>query len=141
MRNYFKTMLFLILLFFSFKIQAQMVKIVDDIDKLDSNKTCFVGKTVKNLLSEIKPEIKMVKLLPGISKHRTSSLTFMFIPITEYTKYENKHNGQPPYIRVIVNKNDFEYNWNGLEWTKEMADKFSDYVVLDIRVYKGVMSK
>lgn len=116
--------------------QAQMVKKVEDIDKLDSNKTCFVGKTVKHLLSEIKPQITMVKLIPGITGIRTSSLTLFFIPITEYTKYENEHHGQPPYIRVIVDKNDFEYNFKGLEWTKTMADKFSNYIVEDIRVNK-----
>ena len=138
MKYSIKIMIGLIALFFSCVTQAQMIQTVNDIDKLDSDKACFIGKDVKNLLSKIKPEIKMVKLVPGIPGFRTSSLTFLFIPVTEYKKYETENHGQPPYIRVIVNKNDFEFNWNGLEWTKTLADKFSSYIVEDIRVYKGV---
>ena len=137
MKNSIQALTVLLILLVSCTGRAQMVKSVDEIDKLDSNKSYFIGKSIKYLLSEIKPEIKMAKFVPGTPGISTSSITLFFIPVNKYKKYAKEHKQEPSYIRVIVKENDFEFNWKGLEWTPEMAKKYGNYIVHGIRVLKG----
>jgi hypothetical protein len=137
MKSSIQALTILLILLVSCTGRAQMVKSVDEIDKLDSNKSYFIGKSIKHLLSEIKPEIKMVKFIPGVPGRKPSSIILFFIPVNKYKQYQKEHIQEPPYVRVIVDKNDFEYNWKGLEWTPEMAKKYSSYIVQYIIVLKG----
>ena len=137
MKSSIHTIIVLLILLVSCTRRAQMVNTVGEIDKLDSNKSYFIGKSIKHLLSEIKPEINMAKFVPGTPGISTSSITLFFIPVNKYKQYEREHKQQPSYIRVIVKENDFEFNWNGLEWTQEMAKKYGSYIVQGIRIYKG----
>jgi len=137
MKSSIYTITILLVLLVSCTGRAQMVKTVDEIDKLDSNKSYFIGKDFKHLLSEIKPEIKMVKFIPGVPGRKPSSIILFFIPVNKYDQYQREHIQEPSYVRVIVNKNDFEYNWKGLKWTQEMVKKYSSYIVQYIIVFKG----
>ena len=114
-----------------------MVKTIDEIDKLDSNKSYFIGKSLKHLLSEIKPEVKMAKFVPKGFGSGRNTITLFFIPVDKYNQYEREHKQQPTYFRVTVKENDFEYNWNGVEWTKEMAKKYGSYDCTSLIRRKG----
>jgi hypothetical protein len=137
MKSSIQTLTILLILLVSCTGRAQMVKSVDEIDKLDSNKSYFIGKSIKHLLSEIKPEIKMAKFVPGTPGINRSSITLFFIPVNKYKQYAKDHKHEPSYFRVTVKENDFEYNWKGLEWTPEMEKKFGCYIVQGIFVAKG----
>src|SRR5690606_15471757 len=102
-----------------------------------SNKSYFIGKSIKHLLSEIKPEVKMAKFVPKGFGSSRNTITLFFISVDKYNQYEREHKQQPTYFRVTVKENDFEYNWNGLEWTKEMEKKYGKYIVQGIFVAKG----
>ena len=137
MKSSIQTLTILLILLVSCTGRAQMVKTVNEIDKLDSNKSYFIGKDFKHFLSEIKPEVKMVKFIPGVPGRKPSSIILFFIPVNKYKQYRRDHIQDPSYVRVIVDKNDFEFNWKGLEWTQEMAKKYSSYIVQYIIVFKG----
>lgn len=136
MKSSIQALTLLLILLVSCTGRAQMIKSVDEIDKLDTNKSYFIGKSIKHLLSEIKPEIKMAKFVPKGSGSSRNTITFFFIPLNKYKQYEKDHKQQPSYFRVTVKENDFEYNWDGLEWTAEMAKKYGSYIVQGIFVAK-----
>ncbi|GAB3363988.1 hypothetical protein GCM10027566_33020 [Arachidicoccus ginsenosidivorans] len=137
MKSSIQALTILLTLLVSCTGRAQMVKSVDEIDKLDSNKSYFIGKSIKHLLSEIKPEIKMAKFVPKGSASNRSTITFFFIQVDKFKQYEKTHKQPPSYIRVTIKEEEFEFNWNGLEWTPEMARKYGSYIVHGIRVFKG----
>lgn len=135
MRFFLKTGIFSILVAFVTIGHAQIVKTIDDLGRLDSHKTVFIGKSLKELLKEVKPEIKMVKLSPG-SAERPSYIVLYFMSNSEYAEYYRIHHKDPAHLWLVVNKNDFEFNWNGLKWSEQMEEKFNSYIIGGITVFK-----
>lgn len=132
MKNVFKIFtIFLLLLNYSCTAQ-QMVQTPDDAYKLKSNEQQFINKPLKNLLKEVKPEIKT-----GFGEDYPSFFTFKFFSPEEINRevIGRKHISFYVYVKEII-------DWNpnrrpkGKEyiWTKEDLLKYGDLTVIRIKV-------
>ena len=116
----------------------KIVQKTSDAKKLESNKSQFIGRPLKDLLKEIKPKIETALGSPGTSE-QAGFFNFYFTPKAEYDKYraENKF---PLTIKVYI-KESFDWNrkektkddW--LNWTKEDEEKYGNLTIVDIKVY------
>lgn len=132
MNDIFK--IFVILLFIintSCKAQ-QMVQTPQDIYKLKENEQQFINKPLKNLLNEIKPEIKLVL---GTLDY-PPFFSFYFISREELNK---KTLGSTLRFYVYV-KEPLDWNFDkrpkdtAYKWTKEDVEKYGNLTVERIKV-------
>ncbi|MDN3672506.1 hypothetical protein QWY99_05470 [Flavobacterium branchiarum] len=132
MKNTIKTFAILFLLL-SYGCKAQqMVQIPNDIYKLKINEQLFLNKPLKDLLKEIKPEIKLVI---GTVDY-PSYFSFYFISREELNK---KPDGSTLRLYVYV-KEPLDWNFDKrpkgkeYQWTEEDLEKYGNLTVTRIRV-------
>lgn len=132
MKNTIK--IFAVLLFIinsSCKAQ-QMVQVPNDVYKLKTNEQQFINKPLKDLLKEIKPEIKLVM---GTVDY-PSYFSFRFISREELNK---KPSGSTIGLYIYVKEPldwHFDQRPKGKEyqWTKEDVEKYGNLTVIRIKV-------
>lgn len=132
MKNTFK--IFAILLFVintSCKAQ-QMVQTSAEAYKIKANEQQFINKPLKDLLKEIKPEIKLVTGTVDYPPY----FSFYFITREELSK---KPDGSTMRLYVYI-KEPLDWNFDkrpkatAYNWTKEDLEKYGDLTVVRIKV-------
>lgn len=133
MKNTLKILL-ISFLFINYYCKAQeMVQIPDDAYKLKTNEQQFLNKPLKNLLAQIKPEIKNAFGTLG----DPSYFSFRFINSEEIKHRPLEKNSLGLYIYV---KEPIDWDFNkrpkGKEflWTKEDVEKYGNLTVIRIKV-------
>ena len=110
----------------------QLVQTTADVPKLKTNEQQFINKPLKDLLKEIKPEIKMAFGNIG----DPCFFTFRFIDIEE-TKRLRSENALFLYVYVKEPLDwYFEKREKGKEyqWTKEDVEKYGNLTVIRIKI-------
>ncbi|WP_433778335.1 hypothetical protein [Flavobacterium anhuiense] len=121
-------------LFLSIGCKAQqMVQVPADVSKLKANEQQFINRPLKNLLKEIKPEIKFV--LGTVDS--PSYFSFRFLSREELSNASVKP--AAPWLHVYVKEPldwSFEKRPKGkeYEWTKEDALKYGSLTVIRIKI-------
>ena len=133
MKNILKILAILFLLInYSCKAQ-QMVQTPNDAHKLKTNEQQFINKPLKDLLKEIKPEIKTAYGTLG----DPSYFSFRFIDSEEIKRrpIENNSLGLYIYVKEPIDW-DFAKRPTGKEyfWTKEDVEKYGNLTVIRIKV-------
>jgi hypothetical protein len=123
------------LLTISFGCQAQIVETTRDIPKLKENQQQFINKPLKNLLKEIKPQIKTV----WATKDEINYFSFRFRTSEQINKNEGNYDDKVS-LYVYVKENidwDFEKRpkENELNWSQEDIEKYGNLTVIRIKVY------
>jgi hypothetical protein len=134
MKNTFKIIAILFLLINNSCKAQQMVQTPNDAYKLKINEQQFINKPLKNLLKEIKPEIKTV--LGTIDN--PSYFSFRFINVEEFKSgraISKNHLGLYVYVKEPLDW-DFTKRAKGKEylWTKEDVEKYGNLTVIRIKV-------
>jgi hypothetical protein len=106
---------FAILLFYNSSIAQQLVQNTSQVYLLKDNEELFINKPLKNLLKEIKPEIKTAHVF---NDENSSFFGFRFTTLAQQRKNEG----------AIVDRVTL------LKWTPNDAQKFADYIVTHIAV-------
>ncbi|MDX6183169.1 hypothetical protein SGQ44_13415 [Flavobacterium sp. Fl-77] len=123
---------FLFLISTSCKAQ-QMVQIPEDTYKLKANEQQFINKPLKDLLKEIKPEIKLV--MGTIDS--PSYFSFRFQSREELNKkpLDGTTIGLFVYVKEPLDWN-FDKRSKGkeYEWSKEDVEKYGNLTVIRIKV-------
>ena len=138
MKNLIKTFAVLFLLItYSCKAQ-QMVQTPNDAIKLKINEQQFINKPLKNLLAQIKPEIKMA----FGTLEMPSYFSFRFITSEEL---KQKVKGRKLIGLYVYVKEDIKEWNNGTRpkekefiWTKEDLEKYGNYTVVRIKVIERI---
>lgn len=133
MKNTLK--IFALLIFISsYSCKAQLVQTTEDMYKLKENEQQFINKPLKDLLKEIKPEIKTAN---GINDN-PFFFSFRFRTLEQQKKDEGS-NEDSVALYVYV-KEAFDWKWEerpkGKEmiWTKKDAQKYQNLIVVRIKV-------
>lgn len=114
----------------------QLVQNISDIYRLKDNETQFINMSLKDLLKEIKPEIKTVLVMNG-----EGFFYFKFLPIDQLRKEEGSLEDRVSLLIYV--KGNLEWKWEERPknretiWTKEDVEKYGDLIVRKI----GVVSK
>ncbi len=103
MKNIFKILLIMTLLINCSSQSQQLVQTPDDIQKLKTNKLLFIYKPLKNLLKEVKPEIKTAFGTSG----SPSFFTFKFLSPSEINQ---KVTGRKHVSFYVYVKENFEWD-------------------------------
>lgn len=115
----------------------QMIQTPEDTYKLKANEQQFINKPLKNLLKEVKPEIKTVLA----TLDNPSYFTFKFISPKEINR---KIIGRKHISFYVYIKEPFEWDFNkrpkGKEdlWTKEDLGKYGNLTVIRIKVIERI---
>ena len=111
-----------------------------DAQKIKANEQQFINKPLKELLKEIKPQIKRVTA--GSSKNIQSSVGyFIFNFVDSKQKDSLRMINKTPVTIVVYVKEDFEWDFNkrtkGKEtvWTAEDAKIYESLTIVGFRVY------
>ncbi|RUT69584.1 hypothetical protein D0817_15540 [Flavobacterium cupreum] len=132
MKNTLKLLLLFSVIHCSCKAQ-QMVQTTKDVYLLKINEQQFINKPLKNLLKEIKPEIKFVS---GTVEY-PSFFSFRFISREELIKRPLGGNILGLYVYV---KEPLDWNFDkrpkdtAYKWTEEDAEKYGNLTVERIKV-------
>jgi hypothetical protein len=117
----------------------RLVLKVNDAKKLEANKDNFIGKPLKNVLSQIKPNIKHVFGNPeNKSGHKTGGTYFSFYFIDK-EEMKKKFNNEPTHITIIfqleTTNNRRPFPKGGIkEWTKKETKEYGDMIIIRIFV-------
>ncbi|MDN3672505.1 hypothetical protein QWY99_05465 [Flavobacterium branchiarum] len=133
MKNTIETFAILFLLL-SYGCKAQqMVQTPNEAYKLKENEQQFLNKPLKNLLAQIKPEIKFIL---GTVDY-PSYFSFRFITREELSRksIDEKTLGLYVYVKEPLDWN-FDKRPKGKEyqWTKEDVEKYGNLTVIRIKV-------
>ncbi|MFH7016860.1 hypothetical protein [Flavobacterium sp. FlaQc-47] len=111
----------------------QLVQNINDIYRLKEYEAIFVNKPLKDLIKEIKPEIKI-----AFPNNQNPSFDFRFVTHEQLRKDEGTI---AENVSLFVGVNDFiDWNWEtrpkGKEpvWTKEDAEKYGNLIVTRINI-------
>lgn len=110
-----------------------MVQTPNDVNKLQENEQQFINKPLKNLLKEIKPEIKLFRA--EIDQH--SYFSFYFISHNELLRLptDSIPLGFYVYIKESI---DWDFAKRPKEtqyvWTKEDLEKYGNLTVTRIKI-------
>lgn len=111
-----------------------------DAKKLKANEQLFVEKPLKDLLKEIKPEIKMVNANPSENNTtRLGYLIFRFVDIQTFDSLRSK--GKYPLQITVFVKEPFIWDIQSrpekikFTWTKEDFERLKNLTVVGIRVF------
>ncbi|WP_343589349.1 hypothetical protein [Flavobacterium sp.] len=130
-----KTIIKLFIIFFVMRIgySQQLVQNISNIHRLKDNEATFVNKPLKDLLKEIKPEIKI-----AFPNNENPSFDFRFLTAEQLRKNEGT---VVENVALFVDVKDFiDWNWEqrpkGREtnWTKEDAEKYGNMIVTRISI-------
>ncbi|MFH7016862.1 hypothetical protein [Flavobacterium sp. FlaQc-47] len=108
----------------------QLVQNINDINLLKEYEAIFINKPLKDLIKEIKPEIKV-----AFAYNDPSFFEFRFI--TRQQRLNNEGNKVSLFVNV---KNSIDWNWEnrpkGKEtfWSKEDAEKYGNLIVSEIEI-------
>ncbi|RKR10059.1 hypothetical protein C8C83_1727 [Flavobacterium sp. 90] len=111
----------------------QLVQTINDVYRLKNNEEQFINKPLKDLLKELKPEIKTVFVMSD-----NNFFYFKFLPLAQLKKNEGTLEDRVSLFVYI--KGGFEWNWGkrpkGSEtiWTKEDLQKYGNLIVRKIGV-------
>lgn len=112
----------------------QMVQVPNDVHKIKTNEALFINKPLRNLLKEIKPEIKTAGANNGFPSY--FSFSFKDYKQLKTGKYVDK---KKVNLYVYV-KEQIDWKWENrpkgqeLVWTKEDAEKYGNLTVIRIKV-------
>lgn len=126
----------IIFLIYSINSYSQLVKNTKDVYRLKENEVVFINKPLRDLLEEIKPEIKTVLVMNG-----EGFFYFKFLPIDQLRKEEGSLEDRVSLLIYV--KGNLEWKWEERPknretiWTKEDVEKYGDLIVRKI----GVVSK
>lgn len=140
MKNILKTFV-LICVFMNFSCKAQqMVQTTKDVYKLKANEQQFVNKPLRNLLKEIKPEIKNAD---GNNEEGHSFFGFRFRTLEQRIKNEgNKEDRVSLYVYVKEMPIDWDFDkrpkGKEYQWTKEDIEKYGNLTVIRIKVIQSI---
>jgi hypothetical protein len=115
--------------------KAQMVQTTKDVYLLKTNEKQFINKPLKNLLKEIKPEIKT-----GAGNIEEGYQFFSFRFRTMEQGRKNEGNWEDRVSLYVYLKEPIDWKWEkrpkGKEilWTKEDAEKYGNLTVIRIKV-------
>lgn len=134
------TILTFTLLLLTTSCHAQMMRTLNDAQKLKINEKEFIGQPLKTLLKEIKPEIKMVSANPSTSNQvRLGYFIFRFVDAQTYDSSLAK---QKYLLQITVFvKEPFVWNKNNkslnerFKWTKNDEKKYGQLTIVGIRVF------
>ncbi|AYN05055.1 hypothetical protein [Flavobacterium sp. 140616W15] len=133
MKNMIKTFAILFLLINPNCKAQQLVQAPNDAYKLKTNEQLFLNKPLKNLLAQIKPEIKFV--LGTVDS--PSYFSFRFITREELSRksIDDKILGLYVYVKEPLDW-DFDKRPKGkeYEWTKADVAKYGNLTVIRIKV-------
>lgn len=127
-------------IFSGIKAQQPLMNSIEEAGKIKDNENQFINKSLKILLKEIGPEIRMVTANPSKNANaRLGYFIFRFVDIKTYDscRLNNKY---PLQITVFVNA---PFSWHvgkkkisyKSSWTKEDLEKYGDLIVVGIRVF------
>ncbi|RKR10058.1 hypothetical protein C8C83_1726 [Flavobacterium sp. 90] len=113
----------------------QMVQKTDDVYRLEDNKDQFINKPLKDLLKQIKPEIKTANPLK-------SEVSFVFgFRWTTLVQQRKREGSIADRVTLLVYVKQFiQWNWNEktigneIAWTQQDLNKYGDLIVIDIEV-------
>ena len=134
--NYMKQLFSLFTIsFLLFAASCKMQKIVQtiaDVKKLETHKDKFVGKPLKVLLEQIKPNIKSAIGDPDdISKERTKIITFFFVDKKEFLRRDGIGEKSTSISVVLEPSKNKKLPLSGSNpWTKEQVKEYGDMIVL-----------
>ena len=118
----------------------QMMKTQNDVQNIKKNEKQFINQPLKDLIKEIKPQIKRVTANP--SKNIQSSVGyFIFNFVDSKQKDSLRAKRKIPITIVVYVKEYFDWDFHkrqkGKEfiWTKEDLEKYGDLTVVAIRAY------
>ena len=125
--------LFTILFVMQMGYSQQLVQNINDMYRLKDNETQFINKPLKDLLKEIKPEIKI-----AFPNNEPPSFIFMFLTSEQLRRHEGT---TAENVALFVYVKDFiDWKWEnrpkGKEpvWTKEDAEKYGNMIVTGISI-------
>lgn len=110
----------------------QLVQNISDFYRLKENEAIFINKPLKDLLKEIRPEIKIV-----IPYNDPPVFDFRFITSEQLSKDENSPENIALFIYV---KDIIHWKWENrpkdkeTNWTKEDVEKYGDMIVTRISI-------
>lgn len=134
MKNTLK-ILVLALLMINIGCKAQMIKTTKDIYLLKTNEQQFLNKPLKDLLKEIKPEIKTAD---GNIGEGYQYFSFRFRTREQWKKNEGDWEDRVTLYVYVKEPIDWKYEkrpkGNELVWTKEDAEKYENLTVVLIKV-------
>lgn len=122
-----------LLLNFSCKAQ-QLIQTTKDVNQLSINSQHYINRPLKELLREIKPQIKSAW---GNNEGGNQFFSFKFIDQDEIKRKSIKDNSVGLYVYVKENLDwDFDKRVRGKEylWTKEDIKKYGNLTVIRIKV-------
>lgn len=134
MKNTLKIFVMMVFLMnYSCKAQ-QMVQTTKDVYALKTNEQQFINKPLKDLLKEIKPEIKTAT---GINDN-PFFFSFRFTPLEQQKKDEGSKEDRISLYVYLKESFDWHYEkrpkGKELVWTKEDAEKYGNLTVIRIKV-------
>ncbi len=139
MKFIFSICSFILFMLLASSCSGQIMKTLDEAQTLKDSSQKFIGKPLKYLLKEIKPEIKMAIADPSSSNQtRLGVIMLMFVDPKDYYQLRNK--GKSPLRIVIRVKEYFDWNRQYLpieerqKWSKEDAERLGDFTILAMRV-------
>ena len=118
----------------------QLVKKQADARLIVEQKERFINKPLKDLLKEIKPEIKYAFGNDAGDHGRPAFFNFMFVTKEQFDSLRAK-NLSPIVIYVYVKENIDWYGRTkrtketGRNWTEDDFRNYKDFTVIDLRVY------
>ena len=114
----------------------QVVQTTADVPKLKTNEQQFINKPLKDLLKEIKPEIKT----GYASNDNPFFFRFKFITHDQQKKKKKEGSWEDQVSLYVYVKDPIDWKWEkrpkeiGLSWTKEDAEKYGNLIVIRIKV-------
>lgn len=134
MKNALKIFALLFILLNNSCKAQQMVQTTKDAYKLKINEQQFINKPLKDLLKELKPEIKAAYAI------NDNPFFFSFRFRTPEQQKKNEGNWEDRVSLYVYVKDPIDWQYekrpNGKEmvWTKEDAEKYSNLIVIRIKV-------
>lgn len=143
MRYFPKPSFLLLLLFVSFcSYSQQMVQTPKDLFLICQHDMQFIGKPLKELFKEIKPQIKLVQAREGWVPEVAPLFSFFFTSIDVYKNYRQQE--KVPLHLIVYIKEPFKWEYEKrkgfkdkdhyLDWTKEDEEKYGNCIIMAIRV-------
>jgi hypothetical protein len=118
----------------------QLLKTVNDAQKINANEELFINKPLKNLLNEIRPPIKRVTANPSINI-QSSVGYFIFNFVDSKQKDSLRVKNKIPVTIVVYVKEYFEWDYHkrpkGKEtiWTESDSKKYGNLTIVGFRIY------
>ena len=117
----------------------RLVLKVNDAKKLEANKDNFIGKPLKNVLSQIKPKIKFVFGNPENKSGHITGGTYLAFYFVDKEEMKKRFNNEPTHITIQFQleptNNRRPLPEGGIkEWTKKETKEYGDMIIFRIFV-------